>query len=409
MGAQLAAFWLAYKAKELAVMLPVVVACYELWLGQRRWKPLIPFFAASLSFGLQGLALNPNKDNDYTFRSTFAALRKTSVYYAGRVFLAPYLGFLAPLAALPGRNRRAWFGLAMAAALFFPILFLPGRIFSPYCYAPFLGLALALSGVAEAVGPVPVAILLVLFAPLDLHELRMRRNITLAHDNDVRGWVAGVAEFARNAPHLDAVVWSGSVPGFAPWGMEGALYYLLHNGDLKIVNAADPGAGDLLRRARVAYVEWNPALHRSIVTAHGPGISDLSYVDFSVSSPQWQLEQGWFDIESGYRWTEPVAVARLARPEAATRFQLRILVGPDRLRIMGPVTLRVWLNGQELESRQFRSAGWQETHWDLAPAPAGTVEMKLQADPPFRPATEGRVLGIAVGAFGFVSGAGNPK
>src|SRR5262249_47537252 len=32
------AFWLAYKSKELAVMLPAVLACYEVWFGKRRWK-----------------------------------------------------------------------------------------------------------------------------------------------------------------------------------------------------------------------------------------------------------------------------------------------------------------------------------------------------------------------------------
>jgi hypothetical protein len=30
------AFWLAYKSKELAVMLPVVLACYEFWLAEIR-------------------------------------------------------------------------------------------------------------------------------------------------------------------------------------------------------------------------------------------------------------------------------------------------------------------------------------------------------------------------------------
>src|SRR5207237_4234966 len=37
------AFWLAYKSKELAVMLPLLLLCYELWFGKRRWKPLVPF------------------------------------------------------------------------------------------------------------------------------------------------------------------------------------------------------------------------------------------------------------------------------------------------------------------------------------------------------------------------------
>ena len=97
-----AAFWLAYKSKELAVMLPAVLLVFEIWFGKRRWKPLVPFFLTSLSFGVQGMLRNPNHDNDYTFRFTAAALSKTSVFYAGRIFLIPYLGFVTPAFALAG-------------------------------------------------------------------------------------------------------------------------------------------------------------------------------------------------------------------------------------------------------------------------------------------------------------------
>jgi hypothetical protein len=51
------AFWLAYKSKELAVMLPFVFILYEYTLGKRRWKVLLPFVLVSLSFGLQGRVL----------------------------------------------------------------------------------------------------------------------------------------------------------------------------------------------------------------------------------------------------------------------------------------------------------------------------------------------------------------
>jgi len=402
------AFWLAYKAKELAVMLPVVLACYEIWLGERKWKPLIPFFAASLSFGLQGLALNPNKDNDYTFRFNFAALRQTSVYYASRVFLVPYLGFLAPLAAFPGRNRRSWFGLAMAAILFFPILFLPGRIFSPYCYLPFTGLALALSGLAEAVGAVPVAILLLLFAPLDLHELRSRRNVTLAHDDQVRAWVTAVRDFAKSSPTPDAVVWSGSIPDFEAWGVEGAIHYLFRP-DMPIANASAPEAAKLSQGARVAYIVWTPNLHRAAVTQYTHDIADTSYVDFNGDTPVWQLLQGWFDVEGTFRWTGPTALARLTRPPGARRFVLRVLVAGESLQAVGPITIRVWLNDRELVPRRFTEGGWQDVHWDLPEEYAGPVHMKLQTDPPFHPSSESRTLGVAVGAFGFLSADSNPR
>jgi hypothetical protein len=398
-----AAFWLAYKAKELAVVLPAVLLCYEYWLGTRQWRYLIPFFAASLSFGLQGLMLNPNKDNDYTFRFTFAALRKTAVYYSGRVFLLPYLGFLAPLAAFTGRNRRTWFGLAMAGILFFPLLFLPGRLFSPYCYVPFIGLALTLSGIAESVGPVPVLVFLLLFAPLDLREMRSRRNVTLALDDQIRGWVAPVRELARSNPALDGIVYSGQIPGFAHWGVEGAIYYLFHNDHLRVAYDDDPAAKDVLRLTRIAYITWNPAVRRSIVSLHTPTTPDEPYIDFDRTTPVWQLEQGWYALEGGFRWTSPVATAHLARPAGAHRFAMRLLVGPDRLDAVGPVTVRIRLNDRELEPRTLTKAGWQELSWELPPADPGGVEMILQSDPPYQPA-EGRKLGMAVGAFGYPTG-----
>src|SRR5437867_9959061 len=143
------AFWLAYKSKELAVMLPVVLACYEFWLAEKRsWKPLIAFFAASLSFGLQGVLLNPNADNDYTFRFTPAAFWTSLRFYASKIFMIPYAGLA--LIALPFlvRDRRLWFGAAMMLLFFLPLLFLPGRLYPAYCYLPLAGFALMAATIA---------------------------------------------------------------------------------------------------------------------------------------------------------------------------------------------------------------------------------------------------------------------
>src|SRR5579872_5453064 len=61
------AFWLAYKSKELAVMLPLVLACYEFWFAENRsWRRLLPFFAVSLLFGIQALASNSASGGVYT-------------------------------------------------------------------------------------------------------------------------------------------------------------------------------------------------------------------------------------------------------------------------------------------------------------------------------------------------------
>jgi hypothetical protein len=117
------AFWLAYKAKELAVMLPFVLALYEYWFGERKFRILIPFGLAALSFGIQGIVLNPikNKNTDYSFHFALTALRRTAPFYAHRFLMFPLSGFLLfPLAFI--RDRRIWFGLLAMVLVMVPLL-----------------------------------------------------------------------------------------------------------------------------------------------------------------------------------------------------------------------------------------------------------------------------------------------
>ena len=184
-----AAFWLAYKSKELAVMLPVVLVVFEMWFGKRRWKLLAPFFLTSLSFGLQGMLRNPNRDNDYTFRFTAAALAKTSVFYAGRIFLIPYLGFVTPLFAFLARNRRTWFGLAAMGLFLFPMLFLPAGSSAPTATCRSWASRSPLRAWRRPRRPPRLRSSWSFGCPMDIHELRLRRRETLANDDEVRAWM----------------------------------------------------------------------------------------------------------------------------------------------------------------------------------------------------------------------------
>jgi hypothetical protein len=251
-----AAFWLAYKSKELAVMLPCVLAAYEIWFGKRNWKPLVPFFLASLSFGLQGLLLNPNHDNDYTFRFTVAAFVRTLQFYSARIFLWHYLFLLLPVAVVIARNRRAWFGLAMMVLFFFPLMFLPGRLFSAYCYVPFIGLAIAFSGIAPMGKWIPAAVFLLLFAPLDARVLAVQRSETMHLDNAARRWLVTIERFALAHPDIDGVVYRGLPSGYVQGGCEGAIHFIYHNPELPVVDANDPKAHDLLSRPNIAVLTW---------------------------------------------------------------------------------------------------------------------------------------------------------
>jgi hypothetical protein len=261
-------FWLAYKAKELAVMMPVVLLGYELWFGNRRWKQLAPFLAGSFSFALQALVLRPTQDSDYVFRFTEEALVKTAPFYASQVFLFPLLGFLLPTGVVAARNRRAWFGLGMMAIFFFPLIFLPARVFSAYCYLPFAGLAIAVAGMAEATHPAVVAACFLLWAPVDLHSLRVQRNDTLRRASQAREWVTAIARYAGTRPDVGGFVYQGMPEGFHIWGMEGAVKYYFRRLEVSIP-AVDSAEGiKLLQSGRTAVLSWDGVRHK--LEIHGP-------------------------------------------------------------------------------------------------------------------------------------------
>ena len=254
-------FWLAYKSKELAVMLPLVLLCYELMFGGKRWKQLALFLAACVSWTGQALLLHPVTDNDYTFHFTAATLAATGPFYAGRLFLTSY-PILLPLAAVAAGGRRTWFGLAMMGLFFFPLLWLPGRIFSAYCYLPFTGLAIAMAGIAEHVKPVVIAVFFLLWMPLDILSLREQRNAALSQDHDAREWITTLSAYARTKPAVTGFVYKGMPDGFHAWGLEGAVKYFFRLLDVTIPLIDSPEGAQVLRNGRVAILHWDGAGHR---------------------------------------------------------------------------------------------------------------------------------------------------
>jgi hypothetical protein len=287
----------------------------------------------------------------------------------------------------------------MMLLFFLPLLFLPGRIFAAYCYLPLTGMALAFSGAVEGVRPAWIAVFFLLWTPLDIHVLRQRRNVTLAHDAQVREWVTTAARFASTGTPVDAVVYAGHIPDFANWGYRGALHYLFDNPELEIRDLDENQASKLLQKDRVALMTWNEGLHHLAIRSRA---EDVPYIQMDGSEPLWQLGEGWFGLEGDYRWMAPAAVVHLNRPAGSRHFELKVNAGPALLHDVGPVTVTVTLEDRTL-SRTFRQEGWQTAVWDLDPAPAGTVRVTLHTSPPYRPASDTRTLGIAVGGLGFTA------
>jgi len=263
------AFWLAYKAKELAVMLPAVLAAYEYRFGQRKFKVLIPFALASLNFGIQGIFLNPNKDNAYTFRFTFDALRHTAPFYAHRVLMFPLSGLL--LFALAFfRDRRIWFGLVAMSLLMVPLMFLPGRLFEAYAYLPLAFAAIAIAAAASHWNPVWAWIALAIWMPFNLRQLRHERRAKLDLDDRIFSFVDPILKFAARNPDVVTFVYDGVPPGFNNWGVTGAWNIAHHQLDLPAVYFKWPEAAKALSEQTVAYGSWDPRLRQLAISVHPP-------------------------------------------------------------------------------------------------------------------------------------------
>lgn len=263
------AFWVAYKSKELAVMLPAVLAAYEYCFGQRRYRVLIPFLVASLSFGLQGLILNPNKDNDYTFRFSIHSLERTIPFYSKRFLMFPLSGVLLFLLAFV-RDRRIWFGLAAMSLIISPLLFLPGRRFEAYIYLPLAFATLAVSAAGSRFNPAWGVVALALWMPFNIHQLRYEQRVKLARDDDAFAFVKTILTWSAANPQIRTFVFDRPPEGFHDWGVSAAWNIAHRGGALPVLFAGSEAGRNALRSETVAYGAWNPEQHRLKIEIRRP-------------------------------------------------------------------------------------------------------------------------------------------
>ena len=397
------AFWLAYKSKELAVMLPAVLACYEIWFGARRWKPLIPFFLVSLSFGLQGIFLNPNQNNDYSFRFTPSALAAGANFYAAQLFGIPFAGFALLLLPAIRRDRRLWLGVAATVLFLVPLVLLPGRLFSAYWYVPLIGVAMAFSSLANARYGFLAAVFLAAWLPWNYLDLRDYRRQKLTEDADSRVYVSQLRASAALFQGIPVFLYHGLPASLPPWGVAGALGYLLPDLNPKVYPMEDAPTKSLAQNPALATLVWVQRTHKLWIAVHDPHTLDSTYVMMNEVTPVWQLTDGWYGIEDGYRWAAPHAKARLYRAPRATQFEVVLNIGPQLLASQGHTDFSASLNGVPLGTARVAELGIQTVRWPLPPAPPGVVEAEFVSDPPFHAsAADPRTLGTAVVSFGFL-------
>ncbi|MFN0100549.1 MAG: hypothetical protein ACKV2U_00520 [Bryobacteraceae bacterium] len=395
-------FWLAYKSKELAVAVPVILVCYEYLLGSFSVRSLAWHLAGGAWFTVQALFSQGGRTGDYGLRLTPLTLWQTVDFYASQVLLVRHAGFGLALLPIWIRDRRLWWGLIAAALWLSPMLLVPGRRFGAYLYLPLAGLAVAMAALTERVGWKWIAAPLAIWLGFNYAEMRGKRRAALAEAEETAAYVHSLADLARNGKDIDTVLIDSAPAGLRRWGVEGALRYTFNRPDLEFIYLEDSDHKEPRAEATLAMLSWDGPLKKLYTMRRTSALGDASYVEMTRLTPVWQLTRGWYQREGNYRWTMPRAEARVRRPAGANEFQVTVNVGPDYIRAVGKVKLTVRVGGAELGSRTFARHGWVTERFNIAPGPEGNVDVEFLIDPPFRPENgDPRQLGIPIAAFGF--------
>jgi hypothetical protein len=395
-------FWLAIKSKEMTVMLPAALAAWEYWFGGKRWWRLAPFLVVSLALGLQALAVNTSRQSEYTLRFTPREIWKSVAFYSSKVFLLPYAGLALLSLPLLVRDRRVNFGLVFAVLLLTPMLLLSGRLFGAYLYLPLAGLAVAAAAVAAKAHPAATAAFFLLWLPCHHASLRAQRREALSLADENRRYVTKLREIVPANPEARAYIYDGVPQALRPWGIEAAVKLFAGRGDLSFYPAEGLDLERTLQeRSGVVLLSWDPVFRELSSLARAPGEPDASYILVSRRTPVWQFGEGWYFLAGHFRWCRPYATARLRRPPAAASFELVVNMGPPPEG--EPVRASVALDGRWIGSAELRrGSGWHTIRWPVPEGSPGPVRVEIRVEPPYV-ADPVRPLGLAVGAFGFLS------
>jgi hypothetical protein len=409
-------FWAAYRTKELAIMLPVVLLGCDIlldprrFIAQKRWLRLAPFFAVSASFGLQAIYANRVTNDTYTIRLTPATVWECLKFYSSK-FLFPYsaLGLLL-VPAFFRRDRRAWLGVLAFWAFLFPMLTFPDRRVPVYLYLPLTGAAAVVAVlVAHPRARKPaLAALGVWLAICSVALLRFER--TELQDSADRRMAARELQ-SSVIQHRDTryYVYQGLPAGFAPWGITGALSAYTQSiwgkrPDLQLASADEIKPEEFARRIPSALFTWNEKTRRASILHHTEDWQDWPYLPVQRPEiPLWQLGAGFSPtVEGDFRWILSHAEAHVSRPADARFFEL-VVNADDLVARKEKCVISVKLGGERLEPRTITSLEPQRFRWDLRPStePMSSVQVSIDVDGWFQAGSDQRQLAVKVLGLGF--------
>lgn len=397
-------FWLAYKSKEIAVMLPLALFAYEFLLGKRRWMRLIPYFAISLSFGLQALLHNSaiSLGSTYVLHFSPAAALTAARYYSSAILLMPDLWVALLLLPLVVRDRRLYVGAVLMVAVFVPLALLPPEhALAVYWYVPTIGFAIAIAAIASRMPRWAVAAIVLLWLPCNYVLLRDKRRDILAEGDRTRSLLGGLRDYARKIPPVYAVVYNNTPPDVHSWGVDGAIKQVFGPG-VEAAWSEGPYAKEAMARVPMAVISFDARGVRGMIRNYdGP----QDYARFSEIVQESQFGAGWYDRGEPLRWIGPRAEAFFYRPEDAHGFEILATVPRESLERDGPATVTVFEDGRSMGTETLSKPDFQWLGWTLTRAAPGEKHITIVCKPVRHGGPEDpRDLGIAIWEIGYDSG-----
>jgi hypothetical protein len=398
----LIAFYTAYRCKEVAILLPLVFVLYELLLGKRRWKHLLPFFAISLCFGIQALLFSRTAPrNAYSMVFSTGSLKKTIPFYVHYALAFRWSGLLIAALVLIVRDRRGYFGFLAFWILLLPLLFLPGRLFAVYTCVPMFGLAIAVASVLDQAPRSERLIYACMLLWAAFSVVQMRRYARNEVDSSAlpRSYVEQLSARLNPRTSSGTTYIYGALPaGIDRLSMQSLVNNLTHS-TADVVSRDEVGPLARSDSGRALLLDWNGSARQ--LNAERVAAAERYYVSAGTAASADQLLEGWYGIEDGFRWMMPEATARLSRPAGEVLFQASFDVPSVILANGATPILEVFIDGESLGSRPLVE-GAQTVDWYVKAGEPKTSLVRFRIAPPPRVPGDSRKLGVVMVGFGYV-------
>ena len=358
------AFWLAMRTKEIGIVIPAVLLCYEMILGERRWKRVLPFFIPAVIYGGYGFFWNRSQPHSpYSLTSAPAALWKSISFYLTKLFQVRYVGFLLPISVVLVRDRRLYFGIAAMTLELGIYLLLPDRMLEVYLYLAMTGAAIAVAALVST--PRRVGVVLVLgWAIWQVTLTRKHARVELAESNERREFVAAV----RAVPPAPVYVYFDAPESLHYAGGEYAIrdFHYPVEDVLRLDAPALPGDRNY------PLLVWDTKTRELGQYRLTPG----SYVNVTKGAAlePWQTPALWPADDDGFRAVRGLRSVHLYRPAGADGFHVEYCGTPD-------YDLRGWLDGDELFQIKFSEPGCFTRRLPSRAGPGRMVTFDMQSDP----------------------------